>query len=111
MDRKSRFLERKGLARVFPLAPLPLDAPSSLLSDLQVAVCSPDFLLFLKAPAPALLRPSGWALGRAGSQTQLLFPIRSSPLCQEPFISFAAAPALSPLSDSLPGLQHLCVEI
>ena len=43
MDGKSSFLERKGLARVFPLAPLPLDAPSSLLSDLQVAVCSPDF--------------------------------------------------------------------
>ena len=71
MDRKPCFLTKKGPAWAFPLAQLPLVAPPSLPSDLQVAVCPPDFFSFLfpEAPAPALPLPCGWALGLAGPST------------------------------------------
>lgn len=115
MDRKPCFLTKKGPARAFPLAQLPLNTPPSLPSDLEVAVCSPDFFSFLFPEAPALLLPCGWALGLAGPSTASPpDPLLSSPLRQELFIPFAPSPPphpLSPLSDSPPGSQHLCVEI
>ena len=99
MDRKPGFLTKKGPTRAFPLAQLPLVAPPSLPSDLQVAVCSPDFFSFLfpEAPAPALLLPCGWALGLAGPSTASPpDPLLSSLLRQELFIPFAPSPTLPP---------------
>ena len=118
MDRKPCFLTKKGPARAFPLAQLPLDTPPSLPSDLEVAVCSPDFFSFLFPEAPALLLPCGWALGLAGPSTASPpDPLLSSPLLSSPpgaVYSICSVPPphpLSPLSDSPPGSQHLCVEI
>lgn len=102
MDGKPCFLTKKGPARAFPLAQLPLDTPPSLPSDLEVAVCSPDFFSFLFPEAPALLLPCGWALGLAGPSTASPpDPLLSSPLRQELFIPFAPSPHPTPFPLSL----------
>ena len=65
------FPDKKRAHSCVSAGQLPLDAPPSLLSNLQVAVCSPDFFSFFfpAAPAPALLLLCGWALGLAGRST------------------------------------------